>query len=184
MLILKHEVFRAWKKLLEILCKCRGGGGRVVSMPAFYSDDPSSNPADLYSFSLKFVFEKKENKQKDAGVGPFWIYKFQLPIVIYLPPFLLEWRTNIPKHSFMNAGTFSNHFAFAAALQTWLTKNGVKWLWRSWQSGRLQYQRTRVRIQPLATFIEHLFTVSCFRKDENKEKKRPRMAHLKKKFSY
>ena len=43
----------------------------MVSMPAFYSDDPSSNPADLYSFSLKFVFEKKENKQKDAGVGPF-----------------------------------------------------------------------------------------------------------------
>ena len=161
MLILKHEVFRAWKKLLEILCKCRGGGGRVVSMPAFYSDDPSSNPADLYSFSLKFVFEKKENKQKDAGVGPFLIYKFQLPIVIYLPPFLLEWRTNIPKHSFMNAGTFSNHFAFAAALQTWLTKNGGKWLWRSWQSGRLQYQRTQVRILSSATFIEHLFAVNC-----------------------
>ena len=53
-----------------------------------------------------------------------------------------------------------------------------KWLWRSWQSGCLRYQRTRVRIQSSATFIEHLFTV-C-RKDENKEK-RPGMAHLFKK---
>ena len=35
-----------------------------------------------------------------------------------------------------------------------------KWLWRSWQSGRLRYQRTRVRFQSSATFIEHLFTVN------------------------
>ena len=39
-----------------------------------------------------------------------------------------------------------------------------KWLWRSWQSGHLQSQRTRVRIQSSATFIEHLFTVSCLQK--------------------
>ena len=49
----------------------RGGGGQVVSMLAFYSNDPSSNPADAYCFSVKFVFEKNENKQKEAGVGPF-----------------------------------------------------------------------------------------------------------------
>ena len=36
-----------------------------------------------------------------------------------------------------------------------------KWLWRSWQGGCLQYERTRVRIQSSATFIEHLVTVSC-----------------------
>ena len=29
------------------------------------------------------------------------------------------------------------------------------------QSCRFLYQRTRVRIQSLATFIEHLFTVNC-----------------------
>ena len=28
------------------------GGGQVVSMLSFYSDDPSSNPADAYSFFL------------------------------------------------------------------------------------------------------------------------------------
>ena len=28
------------------------GGGQVVSVIAFYSDDPSSNPADIYSFFL------------------------------------------------------------------------------------------------------------------------------------
>ena len=47
------------------------GGGQVVSFLAFYSDDPSSNPADAYSFSIKFLFEKNANKQKEAGVGPF-----------------------------------------------------------------------------------------------------------------
>ena len=33
-------------------------------MLAIYSDDPSSNPADAYSFSVKFVLEKNENKPK------------------------------------------------------------------------------------------------------------------------
>ena len=44
----------------------------MVSVLAFYSDDPSSNPADAYSFSVKFVFEKDENKQNEAGVGTFF----------------------------------------------------------------------------------------------------------------
>ena len=47
------------------------GGGQVVSVLAFYSVDPSSNPTVAYSFSVKFVVEKNENKQKEAGVGPF-----------------------------------------------------------------------------------------------------------------
>ena len=42
----------------------------MVSVVAFYSDDPSLNPAEAYSFSVKFVFEKNENKQKEAGNGP------------------------------------------------------------------------------------------------------------------
>ena len=32
----------------------------MVSVLAFYSDDPSSNPVDAYSFSVKFVFEKNQ----------------------------------------------------------------------------------------------------------------------------
>ena len=39
--------------------------GQVVSV---ISDDPSSNPAGI-QFSVKFVFEINENKQKEAGVG-------------------------------------------------------------------------------------------------------------------
>ena len=42
----------------------------MASVLAFYSDDPSLNLADAYSFSVNFVFEKNENKQKDAGIGP------------------------------------------------------------------------------------------------------------------
>ena len=40
----------------------RGGGGRVVSVFAYYSDDPSSNPATLTVYYVN-LFEKTENKQ-------------------------------------------------------------------------------------------------------------------------
>ena len=46
------------------------GGGQVVSLLAFYSNDPSSNPAKVYSFFCNIVFEKNENKQKEAWFGP------------------------------------------------------------------------------------------------------------------
>ena len=34
------------------------GGGLVVSVLAFYSDDPSSIPAEIYNFFCKIVVEK------------------------------------------------------------------------------------------------------------------------------
>ena len=40
------------------------------------------------------------------------------------------------------------------------------WLWRSWQSGRFQYQRSAVRIQSFTNFISHQLQY----RDENKEK--------------
>ena len=49
----------------------RGGGGQVVSVLAFYSDDPSSNLAEAYSVFLY----NTENKQKEARVGPFFLKK-------------------------------------------------------------------------------------------------------------
>ena len=42
----------------------------MVSVLNFYSDSPSLDPAKACSFSVKFVFEKGESKQKEAGVGP------------------------------------------------------------------------------------------------------------------
>ena len=43
------------------------GGGQVVSVLAFYSDDPSSNPTVL---SLKLCLKRtKINKKREAGVG-------------------------------------------------------------------------------------------------------------------
>ena len=44
----------------------------VVSVLAFYSDDTSSSPAEIY-LQLLFceLFEKDENKQKEAGNGLF-----------------------------------------------------------------------------------------------------------------
>ena len=48
------------------------GGGQVVNVLAFYSDTPSLNLAEAFSFSVNFVFESNGNKQKEAGVGPFF----------------------------------------------------------------------------------------------------------------
>ena len=41
------------------------GGGLVVSVLAFYSDDPSSNPAGY----LNFLDEKKQINQKRPGLA-------------------------------------------------------------------------------------------------------------------
>ena len=60
-------------KLKGLKCQPRGRGGcQVVGMFAFYSDDPSSNPAEGQVFFYNFVFEKNENKQKEVGVGPLF----------------------------------------------------------------------------------------------------------------
>ena len=47
------------------------GGGQVVSVLAFYSDNPSSNPAEVYNFSVKLLLKRTKLNKKEAGVGPF-----------------------------------------------------------------------------------------------------------------
>ena len=41
----------------------------MVSILALYSDDPSWNSAEASSFSVKFVFEKNVNTQKEVGLA-------------------------------------------------------------------------------------------------------------------
>ena len=68
----------------------------MVSVLAFYSHNPSLNPAEVYSFcSSKMFFEKNENKQKSTvqnhkdeqmyvfkhlyeGWQPLWMASFNL----------------------------------------------------------------------------------------------------------
>ena len=45
---------------------------QVVSVLAFQSDDLSLTPVGVYIFSVKSVLDKKENKQKEARVGPIF----------------------------------------------------------------------------------------------------------------
>ena len=59
----------AWDRGIKNTKMCRGGG-QVDSMLAFNSYDPISNPAKVYKFSVKRVFEMNKNKQKEAG---FWL---------------------------------------------------------------------------------------------------------------
>ena len=54
------------------------GGGQVVSVLAFYSDDPSSNPAEVYNFSVKLLLKRMKINGKEAGVGPFLKRKLQM----------------------------------------------------------------------------------------------------------
>ena len=42
----------------------RSGGGLVVSMFAINSDNPSSNPTEVYIFFCKMLLKKNENSQK------------------------------------------------------------------------------------------------------------------------
>ena len=44
----------------------------VVSVLAFYSNDPSSKPAEAYSFFCKICLKKNEIKQKEAGLAHFF----------------------------------------------------------------------------------------------------------------
>ena len=46
-------------------------GGQVVSVLAFYSNEPSSNPTEAYSFFCKICVLKNKVNKKETGVGPF-----------------------------------------------------------------------------------------------------------------
>ena len=54
------------ERLFELLTNnwSSRGGGQVVSVITFNSDDPSLNPAEAYSFFVKFVFEKERKETK------------------------------------------------------------------------------------------------------------------------
>ena len=77
------------------------GGGQVVSVLAFYSDDPSSNPADAYGFFCAFEFEKNDNKKR-PGLAHFikkgkrsreWHNKNN--IYLLLPSMFMERKTEV-----------------------------------------------------------------------------------------
>ena len=48
------------------------GGGQVVSVLAFYSDDPSSNPAEVYNFSVKLLLKRTKINKKRPGLTHFF----------------------------------------------------------------------------------------------------------------
>ena len=47
----------------------RGGGGQVVSVLAFYSENPILSPAEAYSFSVKFVLKRTKLNKKRPGLS-------------------------------------------------------------------------------------------------------------------
>ena len=61
-----------WQRVGIQKLKLGRGGDQVVSVHAFYSDDPSSNPADAYSFSVKIVFEKDRKINKERPGWPIF----------------------------------------------------------------------------------------------------------------
>ena len=51
-------------------------GDPVASDLTFYSDEPSSNSAELYNLSVKLRLKKYEDEQKEAGFWPFMNLQF------------------------------------------------------------------------------------------------------------
>ena len=54
----------------KIIFKGRGGG-LVVSVLAFYSDDPSSIPAEVYNFFCKILLKRTKINKKRPGLAHF-----------------------------------------------------------------------------------------------------------------
>ena len=46
------------------------GGGLVVTVLAFYSNNPSSNLAECYNFSCKCCLKRTKINKKEAGIHP------------------------------------------------------------------------------------------------------------------
>ena len=67
----KTPDFQQWQWSREVYFAEGCGGGQLVSVLAFYSDNPSSNPANAYSFFVKFVFEKNENRRRLAHLKKY-----------------------------------------------------------------------------------------------------------------
>ena len=47
------------------------GGGQVVSVLTYYSDDPSSNPAEVYIFPVNLLLKSMKINKKETAYGPF-----------------------------------------------------------------------------------------------------------------
>ena len=65
--LLKWNCLERSMKQLDSEGTGRGGGGQAVKMLAYYSDDPISNPADAYSFSVIFVLKRTKINKKGRG---------------------------------------------------------------------------------------------------------------------
>ena len=64
------------------------GGGQVVSALAFYSDDPSSNPTEVYNFSVKLLLKRTKINKKMPGLAHFLINKrFNQEVISRYDPF-------------------------------------------------------------------------------------------------
>ena len=67
-----HSVYSLGAKHLHQIISEGCGGGQVVSVIAFYSNDRSLNSAEAYNFFCKIVFETNKNKQKRGRVDPLF----------------------------------------------------------------------------------------------------------------
>ena len=62
-----HVALKKFEDILTILMLGHGGGGHVVSMLTFYSDDPCSNPAEVYNLFGKMCVRKEWNGKRGRG---------------------------------------------------------------------------------------------------------------------
>ena len=59
-------------------------GGQVVSVLDFYSVDPISNPAEVYSFNSVIGFKRTKINEKRSGLAHFFSLKSSLSYHLFL----------------------------------------------------------------------------------------------------
>ena len=80
------------------------GGGQVVSLLAFYSCDPSSNPTEVCSFLFCKLFVKMKNKLK---TGPFWTQQNDLKSEkVSRQQKSFGWICNLPRKMMIKSSMF------------------------------------------------------------------------------
>ena len=71
------------------------GGGQVVSVLAFYSDNPSSNPAEVYNFSVILLLKRTKINKKRPGLANFLkkiVFAFFIIALVQIVQALLKMR--------------------------------------------------------------------------------------------
>ena len=108
---------------------------------AFYSDDPSSNPAEANSFFLQNVVRNIEKNKKEAGLGQFFLQKCCHSSYILFVIFSYAGKIDFPGNSSDCRKIFASHFRQLSSSwpdSTWGQRRSTGWPASTTRSNRCE----------------------------------------------